>query len=127
MNSFFVPLFLCPKYWYTVAFKKGKGSLEFRLPNRHDSQAFERAKAYLGLAEKARKAYAHRFSRATKTDKMQRKAAKARKNLAPIKIHVPKSPYRTAIIREFLPTIWRQTVRRKSMGKISGTSTMGTI
>ncbi|MCA6536446.1 MAG: hypothetical protein IM597_20415 [Pseudanabaena sp. M176S2SP2A07QC] len=39
----------------------------------------------------------------------------------------PKQSLHCYIIREFLPTIWRQTVRRKSMGKISGTSTMGTI
>jgi hypothetical protein len=58
---------------------------------------------------------------------MKGKAEKASKTLAQIKFHVPTSSHGTAIIREFLLTIWRQTVRRKSMGKISGTSTMGTI
>ncbi|GBO53646.1 hypothetical protein APA_3571 [Pseudanabaena sp. lw0831] len=58
---------------------------------------------------------------------MQEKAGKARKTLAQIKFHVPTISHGTAIIREFLLTIWRETVRRKSMGKISGTSTMGTI
>jgi hypothetical protein len=53
---------------------------------------------YLGLAEKARKAYAHWFSMATKTDKMQRKAIKQRKTLAPIKLHVSKTTYGTTII-----------------------------
>jgi hypothetical protein len=58
---------------------------------------------------------------------MQEKAEKASKTLAQIKFHVPKISYGTAIIREFLLTIWRETVRRKSMGKISETSTVGNI
>jgi hypothetical protein len=82
---------------------------------------------YLGLAEKARKAYKQWFSRESKTDTMQGKAGKVSKTLAQIKFHVPTIPHRTAIIREFLLTIWREPVRRKSMGKISGTSTVGTI
>jgi hypothetical protein len=82
---------------------------------------------YVGLAEKARKAYKQWFSRESKTDTMQGKAGKVSKTLAQIKFHVPTIPHRTAIIREFLLTIWREPVRRKSMGKISGTSTVGTI
>jgi len=75
----------------------------------------------LGLAEKGRKAYKQWFPRRSKTDKMREKAGKVSKTLAQIKFHVPTIPHRTAIIREFLLTIWRETVRRKSMGKISGT------
>jgi hypothetical protein len=82
---------------------------------------------YLGLAEKARKAYKQWFPRRSKTDKMQGEAGKTGKTLAQIKFYVPTISHGTAIIREFLLTIWRQTVRRKSMGKISGTSTVGTI
>jgi hypothetical protein len=58
---------------------------------------------------------------------MQEKAAKVSKTLAQIKFHVPTIFHGTAIIREFLLIIWRETVRRKSMGKISGTSTVGNI
>ena len=58
---------------------------------------------------------------------MQGEEPKMGKTLAQIKFHVPTIPHRTAIIREFLLTIWRETVRRKSMGKISGTSTVGNI
>jgi hypothetical protein len=83
--------------------------------------------AYLGLTEKARKAYKQWYPKRSKTGKMQEKAGKAGKTLAQIKFHVPTNSHRTAIIREFLLTIWRQTIRRKSMGKISGTSTVGTI
>jgi hypothetical protein len=82
---------------------------------------------YLGLTEKARKAYKQWFPRRSKTDKMQGKVGKASKTLAQIKFHVPTISHGTAILREFLLTIWWQTVRRKSMGKISGTSTVGRI
>lgn len=58
---------------------------------------------------------------------MQGKVGKASKTLAQIKFHVPTISEGTAIIRGFLLTIWRQTVRRESMDKISGTSTVGTV
>jgi hypothetical protein len=53
---------------------------------------------YLGLAEKARKAYKQWFPRRSKTGKMQEKVGKAGKTLAQIKIHVPTITHRTAII-----------------------------
>jgi hypothetical protein len=53
---------------------------------------------YLGLAEKARKAYKQWFTRRSKTGKMQEKVGKAGKTLAQIKIHVPTITHRTAII-----------------------------
>jgi hypothetical protein len=57
---------------------------------------------YIGLAEKAKKAYKQWFSRRSETDKMQGKVAKTSKILAPIRFHVPTLLHRTTIIREFL-------------------------